>query len=119
MKIETKDMKTLVVHVPDAVAARVTREAAADPLWKRWHCSGCGNVEAGVSLNMERLACDGCLDRIRRGQPVIAVKEWGAEWELTQERGEPCSVCGERSGLRAEGRGQSVICGRCLAGAAA
>ncbi|WNV83710.1 hypothetical protein [Umezawaea sp. Da 62-37] len=74
MIVETKDRDQLKVYIPDDVADRETRAAAADRRWRSWSCPGCGSTHAGYSVDVRAAACSHCVDRIRRGLPILDAK---------------------------------------------
>lgn len=117
MTYETTDMSRPFVHVPDALADRVTRAAAADAHWRVWKCTGCGNVEAGIHVDMRKLACAHCVQRVRENKAIgLTPDELWCEALAEAAKAEQCGVCGQKVGAvpEGQGRGRSVICRSCL-----
>ncbi|MFD9703852.1 hypothetical protein [Lentzea sp. NPDC059081] len=70
---------------------------------------------------MSRVACSNCVQRIREGKSILSPEEaWHeALAEIVEDK--LCRICGRESGSNSEelGRGRSLICRECFAGAAA
>ncbi|NGY63424.1 hypothetical protein G7043_31325 [Lentzea sp. NEAU-D13] len=117
-EIETKDGQrgARVATLPGRAAV-----PGHDARWKSWFCSGCGIAEAGYNIDMRRTACASCVQRIREGKAILTPEEVWHEALAEMAKDKLCRVCGQKAGPAADalGRGQSVVCRRCLTEAAA
>jgi hypothetical protein len=118
-KIETKDgpRGARVATLPGWAAM-----SDGDPRWRSWTCPTCRSTHAGYNVNTRAVACSGCVARIRENKAIgLSPEELWREALAEAARAELCGVCGQKVGAVPEDqeRGRSVICRRCLAGAAA